>query len=347
MNTAKLQKIHIAPAERARPRGALWAILLFVLLVTGGAAFLAWPRAGDDRRVVNVMAGKAKPAASTPAASTPAASAPPISAASGAKTELARTAPVAPGEGNTGAVVLTASGYIINRERIELSPRLQGLVKWIGVKKGDRVSAGQLVVVLDDAEQRAHLLEAEGRLGSARARLEKAQLAFARARRLTESRVESQQLEDDARVEVAAARAAIQEAEGTRALAQTQLDWTQIHSPIDGVVLEKLTESGELVTPQSFGGTRGPSTGLIAVADPGDLQVEIDVNEADLSKITLGQRCRVAPEAYPDKVYGGFVAEIAPEANRQKGTLQVKVQIEKPDHFLTPELSARVDFLQE
>jgi multidrug resistance efflux pump len=98
--------------------------------------------------------------------------------------------------------------------------------------------------------------------------------------------------------------------------------------------------------PQSFGGGRGPSTALVALADPKDLQVEIDVNEADLSKIAMNQPCRVSPEAYPDKHYTGRVAEIAPEADRSKGTLQIKVQIQSPDQYLTPELTARVDFLK-
>src|SRR6202008_1655422 len=106
-------------------------------------------------------------------------------------------------------------------------------------------------------------------------------------------------------------------------------------------------DANELVTPQSFGGNRGPSTAVVAVADPKDLQVEIDLNEADLAKVFLRQECRVSPEAYPDKVYKGYVAEIAPEANRQKGTLQVKVQIHEPDRFLTPELSAKVEFLKQ
>ena len=110
--------------------------------------------------------------------------------------------------------------------------------------------------------------------------------------------------------------------------------------------MEKLVDPNELVTPQSFGGTRGPSTALIAVADPQDLQVEIDMNESDLAKVSLGQKCRVSPEAYPDKIYEGTVAEIAPEANRAKGTLQIKVQIHNPDKFLTPELSAKVEFLK-
>jgi HlyD family secretion protein len=83
------------------------------------------------------------------------------------------------------------------------------------------------------------------------------------------------------------------------------------------------------------------------MADLTDLQVEIDLNETDLAKIHPKQRCRISPEAYPDKRYGGYVAEIAPEANRQKGTLQIKVQVEQPDRFMTPELSAKVDFIRE
>ena len=100
-----------------------------------------------------------------------------------------------------------------------------------------------------------------------------------------------------------------------------------------------------MVSPQSFGGDKGPSTALLAVADLNDLQVEVDLNEADLAKVSLGQLCRITPEAYPKHIYDGYVAEIAPEANREKGTLQVKVQVRNPDPYLIPELSAKVDFL--
>ena len=241
--------------------------------------------------------------------------------------------------------VLTVSGYIINRERIELSPRFMGVVKWIGVKKGDAVTNGQVVVLLDDAEYKAQFHAAEARVATARANLARASVDYERILSLTTNHIETQANADDARLQMEAARAVLAEVEANRELIGTYLGWCVIRSPINGVVLEKLTEANELVTPQSFGGTRGPSTGLISVGDPKDLQVEIDMNEADLAKVFLGQKCRVSPEAYPDHSYEGLVAEIAPEASRQKGTLQIKVQIKNPDKYLTPELSAKVDFL--
>jgi len=233
----------------------------------------------------------------------------------------------------------------VNRERIELSPRFMGQVKWIGVRKGDTVTNGQILVLLDDAEQRSRMKEAEGRMASARVGVEKATLDYERMRKLIASKIETPQNEDEYRLRVDSAKALLRETEGALDMAQTYLDWTVIRSTINGVVLEKLVDAGELVTPQSFGGQRGPSTALVAIADPKDLQVEIDLNEADLAKVSRQQKCRVSPEAYPNRAYAGRVAEIAPEANRQKGTLQVKVQILDPDAFLTPELSARVDFV--
>jgi HlyD family secretion protein len=316
--------LRIDPGQRRRPGNLFWPIIAVVTTITAAAAFFAWPRERDRQRIYG-PGGKAQ---TYPAASPAPAAAP------------APRAPLKPGDS-----VLTSSGYIVNRERIEISPRLMGAVTWIGVKKGDLVKKDEVVVRLDDAEQRAHLLEIEGQLAGAKVGRERAQLAYDRIKRLRSTQIETQEKEDETRLAVAAADATIQQITGMLELARVQLDWTVIRSPIDGVILEKIAKPGELVMPQSFGGTHGPSTSLLALADPSDLQVEVDVNESDLAKISLGQPCRVAPEAYTDKHYGGTVVEIAPEANRQKGTLQIKVQIARPDHFLIPELSARVDFL--
>jgi HlyD family secretion protein len=322
MNPDRSKALQLDPRMKKRPGIATTLIFLTVLLIGGGALFMAWPREEDQRRLTGG------------------------NSAGGQQTSQGGGTDKAPRKISKAAdTVLTVSGYIITRERIELSPRFMGVVKWIGVRKGDAVTNGQVVVLLDDAEYKARLLEVEGRLDTAKVAVEKAELDYARMKKLSDQKVEARQLEDDARLRVASARAAIGEIEGARALAKTYLDWTVIRSPIDGVVLERLVDANELVVPQSFGGARGPSTALIALADPNDLQVEIDLNEADLAKVRLGQKCRVSPEAFREKTYEGIVAEIAPEAARQKGTLQVKVQILKPDRFLTPELTAKVEFL--
>ena len=321
MDAAKLQSIQISETQRRRSQGAFWWILLLVLGATGSALYVAKPWAKDARTLANAEA--------TSAAQT--------------------TQPALPAkpkqDAKPGDVLLTVSGYIVNRERIEVSPRVMNQVRWIGVKKGDTVKKDQVVVQLDDSEQKARIAEIEGQMAVARVAIERAKVGFERVKRLRATQNETAEREDEARLAVASAEAQLQQLDGSRATAQVFLDWTVIKSPIDGVVLEKLADPGELVTPQSFGGGKGPSTALLALADPNDLQVEIDINENDLPKIALKQRCRISPEAYLDKVYQGYVAEIAPEANRQKGTLQIKVQIENPDHFLTPELSAKVDFI--
>ena len=314
--SAALQQLAIDPAFKTRRGGAgpIFATL-GLLLILCAVAYLA--TRGTDARVV--ADGKAVPAPTN----APAAEALPSDA------------------------TLTVSGYVIPRERIEISPRFQGTVKWIGVKKGDVVKKDAVLVELEADEYRARVAESEGRVALAMANLENARRELARQEQLASNKVDSVSNLDRARWTYEAARAEVQMATGQLDLARTYLGWCTIRAPIDGTVLEKLVNPNELVTPQSFGGTRGPSTAFLAMADLGDLQVEVDINENDTPKVRLGQRCRVSPEAYAEKKYEGVVAEIAPEANRSKGTLQVKVQVRNPDRFLTPELSARVDFLKE
>lgn len=333
---APLSQLRIDPAAKRRSSGTVW-IIFAVVAIVALAALLIWRPWVQE--TVRLMPGGGS-------STTNAAVVPSVASKSTGSLPTAGTPPEGAGSGVEADIVLTVSGYIVNRERIELSPRFMGMVTWIGVKKGDVVTNGQVVVRLDPSEYAARLQEQHARLAGVKTAVEKAALAYQRVQALAASQIESEQLADDARLDLESARAAVQEIEGQIALTQTYLDWCVIRSPIDGVVLEKLVDPNELVTPQSFGGTRGPSTALIAVADTKDLQVEIDVNEADLGKVRLNQACRISPEAYLDRHYDGYVAEVAPEASRQKGTLQIKVQILEPDHFLTPELSAKVEFLR-
>jgi HlyD family secretion protein len=146
--------------------------------------------------------------------------------------------------------------------------------------------------------------------------------------------------------ELARARGALVQAEGQLAFAKSQLDATTIRAPVDGTILERKAEKGELVTSQ-FASTAegGPQGSVVALANLQDIQVELDIAQDDFAKLKSKQRAIVTVDAFPDHKYTGYIAEISPEANRQKATVQVKVQIENPDELLRPDMNATVKFL--
>ncbi len=146
--------------------------------------------------------------------------------------------------------------------------------------------------------------------------------------------------------EIQRARGEVQQATGQLALAESYLDATQIRAPVSGTILERTAEKGELVTAQFASGAEGgPRGSVVALADLNDLQVELDISQDDFARLGPRQRGVVTTDAYPDRKYDGMVAEISPEANRQKATVQVKVQILAPDAYLRPDMNAKVDFL--
>jgi HlyD family secretion protein len=144
--------------------------------------------------------------------------------------------------------------------------------------------------------------------------------------------------------EIRAAQAEVQQMKAALDYAETQLAATEIKAPVSGTVLERIVERGEMVSPSAFGGS-GARTSVVDLADLTDLQVELDISQTDFSRLKMDQRAEIIPEAYPNLKYSGFIAEIAPEANRAKSTIQVKVKVENPDQQLRPEMNARVNFL--
>ncbi len=144
-------------------------------------------------------------------------------------------------------------------------------------------------------------------------------------------------------IELARAQAA--EADAAIRWWGTQLDNTVIRAPISGTILDRLVEKGEMVTTGYVSG-RGAKSAFVTIADLKDLEVEMDINESDIPRVYMGQACVVSPDSYPDLKYRGCVREIAPEANRQKATIQVKVSIFDPDEYLRPETNAKVAFMQ-
>lgn len=150
--------------------------------------------------------------------------------------------------------------------------------------------------------------------------------------------------------ELARAQGALTQAQGQLDYAKAQLDATVIRAPVTGTILERTAEKGELITAQfASAAAGGPQGSVVSLADLNDLQVELDIAQADFARLSPAQRAVVTTDAYPDKQYDGQIAQISPEANRQKATVQVKVQVLNPGKYpeiqLRPEMNATVRFL--
>jgi HlyD family secretion protein len=146
--------------------------------------------------------------------------------------------------------------------------------------------------------------------------------------------------------EIRAAQAQVQQMKAALDYAETQLAATEIQAPVAGTVLQRIVERGEMVSPSAFGES-GARTSVVSLADLNDLQIELDISQTDFARLKMDQRAEIIPEAFPNLKYSGFIAEIAPEANRAKATVQIKVKVENPDEQLRPEMNARVNFLAD
>lgn len=302
------------------------------------------------------------------------------------------------GAGSTGESVLTASGYVVAHHKIAVGAKVMGRVAWIGVEKGDKVQAGQVLVRLEDTEFRAQVNQAKANLAASQARLDQlrtgsrpeekakdraavlqaeanwknAEAEYQRTETLYRAGVTSKAELDRTlaqrdsaaalvqaarqasaitdigprKEEIRAAEAEVQQMKAAVDYANTQLEATQIKAPVSGTVLERIVERGEMVSPSAFGGS-GARTSVVDLADLTDLQVELDISQVDFARLKPGQRAEIIPDAYPNLRFDGFIEEIAPEANRAKSTVQVKVKVENPNEQLRPEMNARVNFLAD
>ena len=238
--------------------------------------------------------------------------------------------------------------------------------------KGAAENARAYLQELENGSRPEEIAQAQHNLDEARATLTNDKLTLDRDRELWSQGVVSRQAFDDAtgkfqadqeRVnslektyrlakigpraeDIARAKGALLQAEGQEAYAKSWLDATVIRAPVSGTILERTAEKGELVTSQFASQAEGgPQGEVVALADLNDIQVELDIAQDDFAKLGPKQRGIVTVDAYPDRKYNGEIHEISPEANRQKATVQVKVQILNPDDYLRPEMNATVKFL--
>jgi len=227
---------------------------------------------------------------------------------------------------------------------------------------------------LEHGSRPEEIQQAQHNLDEARATLVDDKLTLDRTKELSSAGVVSRQVMDDATAkfesdqqrvnslekafqlmkigpraeEIARARGALAQAQGQLDYAKSQLDATVIRAPVTGTILDRTAEKGELITAQfASAAAGGPQGSVVSLADLNDLQVELDIAQADFARLGPKQKGIVTTDAYPDRKYNGEIAQISPEANRQKATVQVKVQVVNPDEYLRPEMNATVKFLAD
>ena len=257
--------------------------------------------------------------------------------------ETARVQVLTPTQAST---VLTATGYTYARARAAVGAKIIGRVVELPVDEGDSIATGDIIAVLDSEDLQASVNLAEASLNEARARLADAEREFARQAELVEDQLTSRALYDAATTQREVALAQVGTAEARLNAARAQLDYTVVRAPIDGVVIERNIEVGEMVAPGGF--TSQQSTGsIVRIADPTSLEVEADINESYIARLKLGQRASIRVDAVPDFEYSGSLRQIVPTADRQRAVVQVKVRIDNIDVRLVPDMSCTVTFLEE
>jgi RND family efflux transporter MFP subunit len=269
------------------------------------------------------------------------------------RTALARDAAAA-----GAASVLDATGYVTARRQATVSAKITGRVTEVLIEEGMRVAEGAVLARLDDTEVRAQLALAEAQLTAARSQLAeiRAQLAqaerdHARQQELARRELVSAQSLDAAlaqrdmlRARLAAAGQQVGVAQESVRVAQVQLDNTVIRAPFAGVIVAKAAQPGEIISPISAGGgfTR---TGIGTIVDMDSLEIQVEVNEAFIGRVSPGQPVEATLNAYPDWKIPASVIAIIPSADRSKATVKVRIAVAAKDPRIVPDMGVRVGFL--
>lgn len=230
--------------------------------------------------------------------------------------------------------ILSASGYVEAETKADISPKITSRITELRVTEGTRVKKGEVIARLDHQDLDAQLAEAQASWAQAEADLVRQQSLYRQG-------LAPKSMLDASVATEASTRARV---DYVKAL----MDYTVLRAPFDGVVVAKRAHVGEAVSPFGSPG-QGSSNGgaIVTLVDFSTLYVGADVNESNLARLGPKQPAEIVLEAYPDKVYRGFLTQVIPSADRQKGTVKVKVGFVDPDEHILPDLSARVNFTSE
>src|SRR5437016_13284494 len=246
------------------------------------------------------------------------------------------------------SVLLTGSGYIVTQHKyITIGTKILGQIVEEPIEEGQHIKAGDVLARIDDRDYQAQLRQAIAIRDVAKANLHLLQDKADRARHLIKTGAISTDDFETAITAAEVAQAELGRDEAAIDYAKFNVNQCVISSPINGIVLKKYRELGDTI---NFGGqiqAGGGATDIAQLADTDDMRAEVDINEADLAKVSLGSHASVVPDAYADRRFEASLVKVYPKADRQKGTVKVEVQLNQPDlQIIKPEMSVKVSFLE-
>ncbi|MEA2239094.1 MAG: HlyD family secretion protein [Thermoanaerobaculia bacterium] len=234
----------------------------------------------------------------------------------------------------TNPPLLTATGYLVADKQSKITPKISGKVVRLNFDVGDKVTAGQVLAVLESTNMQAQLDEAE-------AAHMNADREWRRQSALWKEGVTTHALLDYAEAQLKGARARVEQI-------RINMQDMVVRAPFAGTIATKNTEAGEVISSVMMGQVGGtlPAGAICTLVDLKTLEVVADVNEASIGQLHEGQSAEVSVDAFPNQKWKGVLRQIIPTADRAKATVQVKVKIVDPGDRLLPEMSSSVSFLQ-
>ncbi|MFO0888400.1 MAG: efflux RND transporter periplasmic adaptor subunit [Isosphaeraceae bacterium] len=255
--------------------------------------------------------------------------------------------------------LLSAKGYLKAQKQAMIGTKIAGRVEQMLVKEHDMVEANQLLAVIEHHDVDAMIEQREANMERCKADLEEANADLwekrrldQRAERLLAKKMVPQEDFDKAKAAKEMAEAKIKALQSSikmmeaniKELKATVRYQMEIRAPFRGTVVEKQGEVGEIISPMAMSSSLGRSA-VVTVADLEHMDVETDISENLLSRISDNQPAEVSVSAIPDRRYKGRLRQVIPMGDRTRGTVKVKVEILDPDSKLFPELAATVHFL--
>jgi HlyD family secretion protein len=239
-------------------------------------------------------------------------------------------------------VRVEAAGLVEPILVVEVKSKATGEVQSLQVETGDVVGRGELLATIDPRDARTELTQAQANAQAAQARLSNAQIQLTRARALRDAQIITEQEYEIALLETTNAEAELVRARTGLDLARERMGDVTIRAPIDGTIIEKTVEIGQIVASASQNVSGG--TTLLRMADLSTMQVRALVDETDIGRIVSGLPATITVEAYPERTFRGEVLKVEPQAVVEQNVTMfpVLVRLDNEEGLLKPGMNAEV-----